>query len=703
MAMKYAIIIVAAVLWAQTTALAQVDTSNWKCELCPFEQEYTADVEVGASYVSESAARFGNATGLDDKGGVADVSGEGRYASEDFRFDWQAEDLGIDARAFRMSMAKPDRFEAYLGYSELPYRLFDTTSTVFRPAPDGALVLPDGWTGSGTTGGMTDLDSSLRPQDVGSDRDTIDLGGNVSALPGMKLYADFSRQDRSGIDIVSGSNFNQAALLPRFFDYQTDSIDLGLKYGRGPLSLSLAWYGSFFENKANSLVWDNPFFTGQGAPRGQLAVEPDNDFQRVSLSGSYLAQSLDTVLAFNIAIGQGEQNEPLLPYTINPAVSPETLPRSTLDGKVDTASYSLTLTSRPIEKGRVRLSYRFDERDNRTASALWSRVIVDNFPSGDPQMNIPYSFERSGLKASGEYALPGNLRLAGGYERTELDRDFQEVAEQTEDDGWGRLRWQALDWLNVTAKGGAAKRDIDRYDETIAQGFGQNPLLRKYNLAYRYREYGEVTISASPAELPVSGTLITRVTDDSYSQSRVGLTASDSFYVGLDVGFAMSERTSAYLVAGRESIEAAQTGSGSTGQPEWAADHEDNFNHLGLGIDMRGISEKIDATIDYTRTDGETQIGVSGMAIDSGRFPDIDSTMDSIRLKLSYRHSDRLDLNFRLIYESFESNDWAIAGVEPDTIPSVLTLGADPYDYDVWVISLGFRYRIGEQDINFPE
>ena len=64
-------------------------------------------------------------------------------------------------------------------------------------------------------------------------------------------------------------------------------------------------------------------------------------------------------------------------------------------------------------------------------------------------------------------------------------------------------------------------------------------------------------------------------------------------------------------------------------------------------------------------------------------------------MRLSYRASERLELALRLQYESFEAEDWAIEGVGPATIPVILSLGEDPYDYEVWLASIGFRYLIG--------
>lgn len=78
------------------------------------------------------------------------------------------------------------------------------------------------------------------------------------------------------------------------------------------------------------------------------------------------------------------------------------------------------------------------------------------------------------------------------------------------------------------------------------------------------------------------------------------------------------------------------------------------------------------------------------------QFPDLKSTLDSLRVRLSYRVSERLELALRLRYQSFNAEDWGLEGVGPATIPVILTLGANPYDYDVFMFGLGFRYRIGE-------
>lgn len=686
------------VLLAPAIAFAQVDTSDWKCESCPFDKGYRAEVDAGATYVGEDGAiRFGNATGYDDKGGFANVDGFGHYSNDGYQLNYYLEDLGLDSRVFELDGGRQGTFGFRVGYRELPYRQFDTTRTVFNASTSDTLSLPGSWVPAGLTTDMTQLSSSLRRQTIESDREIIEVGGDWTPAKAFSLYADFQRQNRNGIDIKAGSSFTQSSLLPRWIDYETDQIDAGIRYGTDRASLALAFYGSYFSNENPLLTWDIPFTSSPGQNQYRMAMAPDNEFQQVSLSGAYRFRQWDTIVAFTIAQGSGEQNQPLLPYTNNPGVNADPLPMSSLDGDVDTANYAFTVTARPLPKGRIKFAYRFDERENNTLRSSWNRVITDFFVSGDVEQNIPYSFERSTISLSGELVVWKNIRISGGGERKEIDRDFQEVAEHTIDSGWGQARWRPLAWLDIKIKGGAEERDIDRYDESVAISLGQNPLLRKYNLAYRYRSYGELTASITPVDSTVSLSTTVLYADDRYNKSQLGLTDSEEVRVTADVNWAVSANSSVYLMYGYENIDALQLGSEQFDVWDWSATHDDTFNHFGAGLRWRQTDGKYDIRFDYNRSDGETTVDVFSLSGGQSRLPDLTSTLDSARIEAAYRWSDRIDATLDLRYEKFKVDDYAL--VSPDTIPTVLTLGAQPYDYDVWALGIGIRYRFGGGDI----
>lgn len=690
------------VLVALPDARAQaVDTSEWVCEFCPFEAGYRGDYEVGASNVSEDSAYFGDASGYDEKGSYVNLDGEGSLASDGFRTRWSFEDLGLDSRAVAMDGGRPGAFDYTIAYRELPRRQFNTTSSVFQQS-GGALSLPPGWVRAPATSGFSSLRASLRPLNIESDRSDFQIGGRYLPTSRWAISADYRRHEQDGNRILGGSYFTNAALLPVAMDYVTDEVDIGIRYAGDRSVLSLGWYLSDFANSEAAFAWQHPFTTVAGGEFAALAQPPDSRFQQVTFSGAHAFQALGAHASFSIAVGTIEQDERFLPYTSNTNLSTSALPRNNLAGDIDTTRLGFSVSARPVRKARVKLTYRYDERDNSTARDIWNRVIADSFVSGEAERNVPYSYERSVLSASADYKLFDDVNVSAGYERKDSDYDFQEIAEQSEDTGWGRIRWQALPTLKLDVRGGASKRDIDRYNEVFAASLGQNPLLRKYNLAYRYRQFGEISISYSPARLPLSVAFNALYADDSYTKSRLGLSSGDDLRLGADLNWTLAEKASVYINVGLEDISSTQFGSATLGDRDWRATVDDDFLTFGSGLVVRDIADKLDLRVDYVRTDGASEIGVAAANNPTDEFPELSTRFDQLRVRLSYRRSERLDIDLGLSYQRFKAADWALEGVGPGTIPVILSLGAQPYSPENYVIGIGVRYRIGKKEAPGP-
>lgn len=690
------ILLLAIGLIAAPAAHSQVaDTSEWACEFCPFESGHRAEYSLGATTVSDDSAYFGDATGYSEEGVYANVDGHGTYVNDDHRLQWQIEDLGLDSRFVRLRGGRQGTFDYDVAYRQIPRYQYFTTDTIFQQSATGALTLPPGWVQAPLTSGFTELDTSLVPRDIESERRTLELGGNYLTSSHFKFSANYRRQERDGLDIYGGSYFTQSSLLPGAFDYATDVVDFGIRYAGAKGSLLFAYYVSDFDNENTELRWENPFTSAPGAEFAAMARAPDNTFQQVSLSGNYGFAQNKTIVSFSAAIGRLEQDQAFLPYTTNTNLTVAPLPQSSLDAEINTTNLAFTLSSRVFSKSQIKLAYRYDERDNQTQQYEWNRVIADSFVSGTSDTNTPYSFKRSALNLSADYDLFDNVIIAGGYDWKTIDRDFQEVAEQTEDTGWGRLRWRPNSLFDVNIKAGASKRDVDRYNEIFAATLGQNPLLRKYNLAYRYRRFGELIFSVSLPEAPVSLTVSGTYADDDYTQSLLGVTAGEDTRLAADLSWAVTETSSLYLTGGYENIESDQSGSELFAAPDWSVHNTDSFNTTGAGFRVRQIGGKFDLQMDYTRSDGTSEIIMNSAGGGQSQFPDLESTLDYLRFKLSYQRSDRLELTMNIRYQSFSTEDWALEGVDPASIPVILTLGANPYDDEVVIFGLGFRYLIG--------
>ena len=683
---------------AMTAQAADVDTSNWVCKRCPFEDGYRSQATAEISNVSDDAARFGDASGYDEKGIYANVGGNGSLVTPERQLYWQIDDLGLDSRSVSVEGGKQGHFGLRFAYQQLPRHIFDQTKTVFSAASGNSLVLPGNWVPAGTTGGFSALASSLVPIDIENERKVLEFGADYSPSKRLGFFADYRRQTREGVDVTAGTFYTQSSLLPRPVDYETDEIDLGLLYRFDDGHLKLAWYASTFDDANTALYWSNPFTSNLGNDQAALAQPPDNSFQQAVLSGAWHWPAHNTSVTFSAARGLMEQNDQLLPYTSNSSVMSATLPRASLDGEVETSNLAVAIVSRPFKGARLKVSYRVDERDNQTPVEQWSRVITDTFNTLDLESNIPYSFERSRLSASAAYRVRNNIKVSAGYDRTDHDRDFQEVASQSEDSGWGELSWQPFDVLDVRVKGGSAERTIDRYNEAYAVSLGQNPLMRKFNLAYRYREFGELSATATLPEKPVSLTLSASYADDDYSYALLGLNNAENRQYAADLSWAVSDKTSLYLMGGLDQIDSTQSGSTLFSVVDWQAFNTDEYRTIGGGLKVKQLSDKVDLNLSAHRARGTSDINLVSDLDGASRFPTIQSDLDSWRLGLVYHKSEKLDVGLNLRYESFQADDWALAGVAPDTIQTVLGLGAEEYDYDVFMISIGVRYLIGSGD-----
>jgi MtrB/PioB family decaheme-associated outer membrane protein len=682
---------------AQEQEIPRPDTSTWKCEACPFARGHVADYELGGAHVSDDAAPFGNWTGYDEKGGYVVADGMGEYASDAHRMEWELEDLGLDSRSVSIEGGVPGTYEYRLGYSELPYRRYDTTQTPFQRASDQLLVLPAGWAPAGTTAGFTALDASLADQDIESDRQSIGIGGEHRGFEHLRLEADYRRTERDGWGIAGGPFYLSSALLAAPFDDRTDTASVAATYGREQWSAALSWSGSFYDNSNRELRWENPYL---GGGEGARAQTPDNDAQTLAFNGQYRFSAAQTVLSLSAALGEMTQDDVLLSYTVNPAVPLRPLPRQSLDAKVDTTHFDVGFTSRPWSFLRLRGLYRYDDRDNRTPLEQWTRTITDLFDSGEGESNRPYSFRRNTLELSAaarltQYDWLAAFEFEAGYDRVDTDRNLQEVAQGTEETGWGRVRWRPAAATEVTVRAGIARRDPDNYDLDVAAAYEQNPLMRKYTIGYRFRDFAQLNARVGWPDQPISIGAEMFYASDDYTESPLGLRKRDDRRFALDFTWAITDHTSFYAQGGYEDQVLGMLNSETFGAADWDAEQQDRFRTFDVGVRFSNPDDLFDTAFSLRYAKGASDVDVASSFSGAGAYPQLTTELKGAEFDVAYRLNDAIDLRLRVQYEDYSSSDWALQGVDPATIPTVLTLGADPYDYDVYLVSLSIRYSFG--------
>lgn len=667
------------------------DTSRWECKSCELPSGWSQDYDLGVIGVSDSSARFGRYTGLNEDGGYLAADLDIKWAGSSARYvEILGTNLGLDSRFLGIQGGRQGVWDAWLWGDELPRKNFDTTATPYLGVESNSLTLPSNWVRAGGTQGMTALGATLRPQEIDQTRRTLGAGGKLRAWQKLDFTVDYRRTNLDGTRIQPGAFLTAATELAQPIDFTTDEIDLGIGYRGSSWNAQLSYFGSFFANDEAGYAWDNAYTTGN-VDRGVQSQPPDSDFHQAALSGAWRGPAR-TTLTGRIATGRMEQNEGFLPYTVNPNLTAQPLPRANLDGEVDTLNVHLRATSTPWRRLRVNAEFRHDDRDNKTGVTAYDYVVTDLAP-GQTVMNLPYGYQRQTFGLDGDFRVANWLRVALGWDRNEMDRDLQERAETESDRVWTKLRMSTGGLLDASLLLATEERTGSAYETLTTARSPQNPLMRKYNMADRDRDEVEFRLGSNPTDRLNLG-VTTRYAADDYDATQIGLRGTEDRSWTVDASFAFPDGSSLYGAFTREEIESDQANSQNFGAPDWLAGSKDRFNTVVAGLQLPALADKLNVNIDYViaRSKGRNDIEFAN-STQGGPYPDLRTNLHSLRVFADYAWSESLTFRLGFWRERYNSDDWAFDGVQPATVSNLLSMGADAHKYDVNAFLFSIAYR----------
>lgn len=703
----------------------------------------TGAVSAGAGYLDTDSFRHGKYSGLTEEGGELVLDLELQYRDAPDSGDtgyWriEGERLGLDSRRLEAEAGYQGRQRLRLDYRETPKYLTEDAVTPYGGRGSSALSLPGYWQVTGnTTADMPVLDGSLNDFNVRQKRRNLALEYQHRLGPDWVFEAEIKRETRDGRRVLGGLTGTtggnpRAALLPAPVDFETTTVDLSLARSGDGYHWGLDYHGSFFRNDDRALTWPTAFgrqpqwAEGTGFPDGinQLALEPDNDFHQLRAHGS-TTLGRTTRLHLDAAIGRMLQDQRFLSYTLNPQLDdPVPLPRRSLDGRVDITTLNLRLTSRPLPQLNLVSRLRYRDRDNRTPRNFYQRVRNDaeNQQTFDnARVNRPYSMTTIRFSTDAAYRLSRAWRLQGGYEYTDIDRDYSEVNNSQEHGINAGVRYNGLETMALTLDYSHQQRRANRYvgnrpyiethvpGTVDAEDFENHPLLRKYYLSNRNRDqlrlrgdfflWPELNLGLSAAW-----------NRDDYRDSTFGLNDSDMLSYTLDASYVPSEqvRLSAFVTIDRYKSEQSSRSFRGFSPPDvfdpdrnWQVDAKDRFETLGISFDLEHLQRhlgwldnRLDVGIElvHSRSRGDIDVDV-GPALEAASLPELYTRLNSLRLNARYHISDRASLGLALEHERYRSRDFAFDGVAPNEIANVLTLGHDSPDYRATWTTVSYRYR----------
>lgn len=661
------------------------DAPAWSCETCPYLFGWQGVFDIGLFSASGATDWSSRDHGYADDGVHLDLNAHVMRLDEDgTRSEIVARDLGLDDRELRVSTGRAGTYEAGFDYWSKRWATAERAQTPFDGAGSGTLTLPPGWVRAGSTGTMTQLAGALHPIDMSTQRERVGAHGSWWSRHGWETTLEARHETKSGTEAIGGSFLTSAAMLPEPIDYTTESLLAAAAYGGDGWDVALRYMLSTFDSGTTSLEWDNPFLgLHPTADQGQMALAPDNEFQQISADARYrMAGGIR--LEAGAAIGLGSQDATLLSATANPGLV-TALPRTTADAEVATQLLFLR-GSMPLPAGvGLRAELRYDSRQADTPQDSWTQVVTDTYIAA-PRTNLEYGHDKLRAKVEGDWTVSG-VRMLARLQRLAIDREAEAVTSTDEDqitlEAHGAL-FEIFDW---GIEAGRDSRDGSAYSAPASPA-AQNPLLRIYTYADMVRDRFAISVGAAPtASLSFALRLEQRYED--YDETQIGLTDRDDTGVGFDLSYAINDEMTLGAFYQRQTLATDQAGSTTWGAPDWTARSEDATEALGVNFVAPWVTDKLGLRAEFNLTETTGLVSIDQGINDA--FPETLSKLRQFVVMADYRYSERIELRFGFRLERMEVADWALAGVAPDTVPSLLWTGQQEPDYELEVFELGMK------------
>jgi MtrB/PioB family decaheme-associated outer membrane protein len=671
----------------------------------PGTEAHVNNLEVGVGYVSDDAWKFGQYNGLYEKGPylIADIDYKKKTENRNY-LDIRGTNLGLESRYLRVDAGVQGQQEYYFVYDELPSYQNNTAQTPYLGVDSPTLTLPAGYTPADMNAYMNSLELKTR-------RERFDLGAAFLSSKHWKFDVKVSHQNKTGV-VQSGSTLaptssgsivagTVSALLPAPVDYKTNIMDAGIHYSGEKSNFSLIYQVSLFDNDNSALVWQNPYAPTVPATSdyGRMALAPSNQLHQISFNGGYTFDYRTRITGI-ASVGRSTQNETLQPFDVNGVGGP--LPRSSAEAEVWLTKLGLRITSRVTQKLRLSGEYRYDGRDNQTPVDNWNYVIADGLLASDvgkTATNTPLSWQKHLLDLEANYRLTSRSSLQGGYKYAKANRQYEDAEierEQTvEQSLLAKWKYRPTSIVDFAIYGEAGNRSGSNYTAMPTE----NPALRKFYLADRQRGMLGGRINLMPTNRLNLG-LKVEYMDDDYQNSEIGLTAATQGNATLDLSYLIAENFTTYAYYTYENISSDQAGQGTTSGPGlgtdtlWQANIDDRINTVGLGAKITKLNNKWDigADLTYNNSTGTIDLQSADPALSISQYPDLTTSLSVVQLWTTYRYNKQLTYKLSYWFQDYKADNWAVDGLEPDSISNLLLMGEETLDYHVHVIGASAIY-----------
>lgn len=657
-----------------------------------------------------------------------------------FDFSVWGKNVGWDDQAYGLDVARPGMYYLTFGWDQTPHVFSKNAKTTFGPIGSNVLSTPFYGAPPPTAATQAFVTNNSTLFDLKYRRDTASTQFRWTPTDNVDVNVDYSYTHRDGTQALNAVSFTTPISrgagtrdpieLPKPVDDVTQNANIKGEYaGTTPwgkqFNVAFGYGVSLYNNDFDSLTFRNPWNaanTFQFPLWNRYSLAPDNTAQTFSVSGG-VGLPWNSRYTGTLQYSIMRQDDPFLPSTINPAVVPAMLTRSSLEGDARTTLSNNVLHTNITPTLKSTLRYRvYDYHSNHSRITITGLFANPDTGTGaePPLTTIPLNFTKQNASADLAWQALSWLTVGPGYAWERWSRgDYSDVNVTNEhivkafaDANWG---WSTL----RTSVQYAERRFEDPYVNRTANN----------NNAFRVQEYANRNRTRGMASWAIQVTRNLEFTPnggfryDDYgtnpflgvSAGEIGLVSDHSWNAGAEVAWNANRSVTFYVSYNHEDGYWQVYQNSAT--PDLNMETRDTTDTVIVGSKITLIPEKLFMDANYTHS-RSTSAWTSNCTVYGCRynplatFPDAHNILNRLDVQLKYMLDDffvrnagfmgRPFVKVRVLWERFESDNWQPvsqqlgSAINPanSTMARSVFLGTGNPNYDVVMgaLSVGVKW-----------
>jgi MtrB/PioB family decaheme-associated outer membrane protein len=623
-----------------------------------------------------------------------------RYSrdEEDWTFNAAFDHVGYRDQRYLGEYERLGKVRVSFEWNQIPLFYSTDTRTAYTQESDGVFRLSDALQASIQSGAVTIAEAGrvASQLDVRQRRDIADVRLSYSASRNTELRLGVTSTSKSGEQPWgAGFAFAAANQVPLPLEQRTTDLNAGLEWANSRGLLRLAYDGSIFNNDIQAIVFDNPLRltdTANSPAQGRMSIFPSSTAHTVSGMGSVRLPARSRAHAY-VSIGAWNQNETLLPHTINTALPVIPLDRSTAEAEARIVSMNLGLNSRPTNTLWLNARFRLYDYDNRTPRFNQPQYVRADSALGTSAIggSEPFGYTRNFVDVDASFTPIRVVAFRAGYGREHDDRTFRFLEKTTEHTLRASIDSTGFSMVSVRAVYEYSKRVGEGFDEEAFTDISEQVSLRQFDISDRNRNRVFAVFQATPVA-QIGFTAQVGVGSDKRPDAQMGLQDNDHQFYNFAIDLTPREDVLVGLSYGRENYDTLQRSRQANPGPQfddptrdWSTDMDEHVDTVTANLDLPHVAPKttLRMAYDFNRSNSKYVyvLAPNSTLVAPEQLPPVKNQLQRGQADVVYDITRRVAVGFSYWYDRYTVDDFASDALTP------------PLAYAGSGVFLGYLYR----------